>query len=221
MSEQELITFRKLAHLEEAEALVKIFKSRSIRADYKKIEGDLGGAFQGNMDTFKYEVRILEKSRDKAEEVLEQMAFAELEDVDKSHYLYEFSDDDLIDVLVRREEWNEIDYVLSRKILKDRGVKINKEEIEERHTAYIAKISEPKGGQGVWIIIGYISAILGGFLGLLIGYMLFQAKTVLPNGSKVPAYTPATRKHGKYMFFLSFITLAIFGSLLLFTKVFD
>lgn len=221
MSEQELITFRKLAHLEEAEALVKIFKSRSIRADYKKIEGDLGGAFQGNMDTFKYEVRILEKSRDKAEEVLEQMAFAELEDVDESHYLYEFSDDDLIDVLVRREEWNEIDYVLSRKILKDRGVKINKEEIEERHSVYIAKISEPKGGQGIWIVIGYAAAITTGFLGLLIGYMLSRAKSTLPNGHKVPAYTDTTRKHGKYIFFFSIIMLFVLGYLRFFTDFFE
>jgi hypothetical protein len=221
MAEQELITFRKLAHLEEAEALVNIFKSRSIQADYRKLEGDLGGALQGSIDTFKYEVRILESSRSKAEEILEKMAFEELEDVDKDHYLYEFTDEELIDVLVRREEWNEIDYVLSRKILKDRGVKYNQEEIEVKHKEYIAKISEPKGGQGIWIFIGYITAIVGGFFGLLIGYMLFQAKTVLPNGSRVPAYTPTTRNHGKYIFFLSIVMLIILGIMRFFTTFFD
>lgn len=221
MEEDELITFRKLAHQEEAEALVKIFKSRSISADYRKIEGDLGGALQGNIATFKYEVRIKEKAREKAEEVLEKMAFAELEDVDKNHYIYDFSDEELIDVLVRREEWNEIDYVLSRKILKERGVKINQEEIEEKHKAYLEKLAEPKGGQGIWIIIGYAGAIFGGFLGLLIGYMLFKAKTTLPNGSKVPAYTPPTRQHGRIIFYVSLISLLVLLALNFFTDVFD
>lgn len=221
MEENELIPYRKLREEAQAIELIAILKENNIHSDFRKISGDLDSTFQGEISTFKYEVRLKEEDRSSADLVLEKLAFAEVEDVDPSHYLFSYSNDELIDILVKRDEWNEIDYVLSRKILKERGVQIDDEEIKEKYNSYISALSEPKGGQGIWIFLGYLSAIVGGFFGLLIGYMIWQAKTVLPNGSKVPAYNHSTRFHGQIIFFMSCITVVIFFVLKFFTQIME
>ena len=111
MEDNELITLRKLALVEHAEELKKILLKNDIPCDIKEQEGDLDSSFQGVIETFKFEVRINEADREKAEAVLEKMAFAELEDIDPEYHLYQFTDEELMEILIKRDEWNEFDYV--------------------------------------------------------------------------------------------------------------
>ena len=44
--------------------------------------------------------------------------------------------------------------------------------------------------------MGYFFTIIGGLLGIFIGYSLFTVKKTLPNGKKVYSYSENDRKHG-------------------------
>ena len=65
----------------------------------------------------------------------------------------------------------------------------------------------------VWIIFGYVAALIGGFIGILLGYSLWLSKKKLPNGSKVPAYNEEIRKHGRIIFYLGIIMFAVLSIL--------
>ncbi|WP_431243320.1 hypothetical protein ACQ9BO_01130 [Flavobacterium sp. P21] len=52
---------------------------------------------------------------------------------------------------------------------------------------------------------GYLFSLLGGGIGMVIGYSLWTSKKTLPNGERVYSYNEADRKHGKTIFILGTI----------------
>jgi len=69
----------------------------------------------------------------------------------------------------------------------------------------------------VWIIVGYFLAVIGGLLGIIIGYLLMSSKKTLPNGVRVYSYNDNDRKHGKVIFIIGIIVIVISASI----KIFD
>ena len=203
------ISLRSVATQEEAEALVKVLADNDIISKITKDSGDLDYVFQGEAPTNKFEVHINEDDHQKAETLLTDLAKEDLNSVDKDYYLFAFSDDELIDVLIKKNEWNEFDVLLSQKILEERGVDINLNEIEKERELRDLELQQPEGGQTGWIIFGYITALIGGFIGILLGYSLWLSKKKLPNGTKVPAYNEDIRKHGKIIFYLGVFMFVI------------
>lgn len=157
------------------------------------------------------EIQILIKQADfkLADELL---ANSSEENIDKDHYLYSFSTDELFEVLAKPDEWSQVDYKLSQKILIDRGEEITPVIINDYKKRRIEELEKPEKSQTVWIIIGYIFALLGGFLGILIGWFIFTMKKTLPDGRKVYTYKKKDRFHGKIIFRIGLIIL--FGTLL-------
>lgn len=51
-------------------------------------------------------------------------------------------------------------------------------------------------GAPIWVIIGYVFAFTGGFIGIGIGGWLFGAKVDDPYGNKVKKFKGSTRTHG-------------------------
>ncbi|MGI4761273.1 MAG: hypothetical protein ACRYF0_11235 [Janthinobacterium lividum] len=60
-----------------------------------------------------------------------------------------------------------------------------------------------------WILRGYISALLGGFFGMLIGYQLYTHRKQLPGGRRVPAYSAHDRVHGLRIIVLGAIVFVL------------
>lgn len=205
MSKAPNTSFRNTVTLSEAESIQGHLINNGIASRIAKNEGDLDYVFQGEAPTNKFEVLIHEEDREAANKVLSELAQSELDHVSPDHYLFSYTNDELLNVLVEKDEWNETDVLLSEKILIDRGVTIDFNKIAQQSEERNAELSKPKGGQAFWVVIGYISAFLGGFLGLVIGYFIWKAKNKLPNGKKVPAYSEKLRKHGLAIFLISLI----------------
>lgn len=60
-----------------------------------------------------------------------------------------------------------------------------------------------KAGSNTWIGIGYFLAVLGGFLGIAIGYNYRSKK-----------YNEQTRRHGLYIIIIGSVVLAIAKSMM-------
>lgn len=161
----------------------------------------------------KVEIRIKKTDFEKAESILEKAAEDNLNDIDPGYYLFEFTNAELYDLLLKSDEWNKFDYTLAQKILKDRGKSIDKALLESLKKQRLEELAKPEANQKPWIIGGYVFALLGGFLGIIIGYFLWTSKKTLPNGQKVYSYRANDRKHGKYIFYTALI---IFPCILLF-----
>jgi len=63
-------------------------------------------------------------------------------------------------------------------------------------------MSYNKKFQSTWVIIGYVSSLFGGFMGMIIGSILVSAKKNLSDGNVVYVFNEKNRKHGKIILYL-------------------
>jgi hypothetical protein len=56
--------------------------------------------------------------------------------------------------------------------------------------------------QRTWVIIGYISSLFGGFIGMIIGSILISAQKTLSDGNVVYVFNKRNRKHGRIILYL-------------------
>lgn len=202
----ELASFRTYTTLAEAEAVQEILKHQKI--DSIIIDNSpAAGAAIGGQQPKEYEVKLKPEDFGDANALLEKQAKEEMGELPEGYYLNDFTNDELIDVLAHRYEWSEFDYLHARRLLSDRGVQVNEQQLQEITVNRLHELAKPEKDQGVWIIIGYILALLGGVLGIITGYVLVYSTKTLPTGISVPTYSPKDRKHGRYILILSVIVV--------------
>jgi hypothetical protein len=197
--------FKKFPTLEQANELKELLKENGVESLVADNIPPVDVTFSGNTLQNEFEVRIKQSDFKKAEEILEKNVGNLIDQIDKDYYLFEFTDEELYEILLKSDEWNAFDYTLAQKILKQRGKSVNKELLNSLKNERIKDLAKPEENQRPWIIAGYIFSLLGGFLGLIIGYFLWTSKKTLPNGQKVYSYSANDRKHGKYIFYIGLI----------------
>ena len=168
--------------------------------------------FSGSTLDHKYEIRIKQDDFPMAEKILESHAKNMINQVDEDYYLFDFSDEELYEVLLKSDEWNEFDYMLAQQILLNRGKSIDESLLKALKKERIKTLSEPEGNQKPWLYVGYIFALLGGFIGIVIGYFLWTSRKTLPDGSKVYSYTAEDRSKGKALFFFCYYDFSGVGT---------
>ena len=155
-----------------------------------------------------YDVLIPAKDLPRAQKILEKQAEVLVTGDNQDHYLHQFSNPELVEILTKPHEWSEYDVALAKKILEDRGEEVNMEEISRRKKEELHELAKPEKLSTVWIGIGYLLSLLGGLLGMISGLLFWTMKKRMPNGKKVYAYDKNSRTHGMLMFFLSLISMA-------------
>ena len=128
---------------------------------------------------------------------------------DPGHYLFAFTDEELFDILVKADEWNSYDVALAGQLLRQRGREVSADTIRLLRQHRMDELARPEPTQKTWIVAGYFFAILGGFLGLLIGWHLHYHSKTLPNGTQVRAFSARDRVHGYRILLLSVFGLFI------------
>ena len=203
--------------MELAQELTALLHDHSIETEIADNSAPVDSNFGGSPLQYNIEVRIPVDDFEKAEQILKKEAESLIDNIDKDYYLFSFEDDELYDILLKPDEWNEFDYALSQQILKQRGKKVDQELLNSLKKQRLEDLSKPEGNQRAWIMAGYFFAFMGGFLGLVIGYLLWKSKKTLPNGQKVFSYEGKDRVHGKYIFYISLIIFPV----LLLTRAFQ
>lgn len=96
----------------------------------------------------------------------------QIQNLDTSYYLFEYSSDELRDMLRLPDEWNKFDYQVAQYLLEKRGEGVEQTEIEEIEQERIRVNSRPEKDPVFWIVLGYSAAFAGGLLGLIVGVHL-------------------------------------------------
>lgn len=209
MSNNEFITFQKFNSILEAEELVAALTEQGIIFQLEEVTPTVDITFSGN--TLHNEIRIKIKQSDfvSANHALEKHAEQTIEKFSEDHYLYQFTNDELIEIIEKPDEWSKEDYLLSQKILKNRGHEIVKEKVEEIRQNRIANLRKPEQGQIGWLIFGSITALLGGLFGVFFGWFYWRFKKTDPTGQRIYAFNEKTRKRGQIIFWLGLISFII------------
>jgi hypothetical protein len=149
-----------------------------------------------------YRVRINADDFTRVNQLIKEQNDQYINDVEKDYYLFDFTNDELTEILEKEDEWSSFDHELAKKILIDRRVDVNIVKLSAISESRLSKLRQPDPPQTFWIYAGYFVALLGGLLGIFIGWHLSSHKKTLPNGEQIYAYNENDRKHGRIIFYL-------------------
>ena len=201
--EENFVTYRKFIFKDDALDLIEILKENNIDYVLDDNSSRLDSSFGNDDNTKQFVLKIEKENFERVEELEEKSISKSLDNVDKSYYLFESSDEDLIEIVLKKEEWSKFDYLLAQKILKERGKEINQDLIKAINKRRVEDLKTEEASPKWLIFIGYLFSILGGFIGIFIGLYLMNYKKTLPNGETIYGFGKEDRNSGKNVFICS------------------
>ncbi len=135
-----------------------------------------------------------------------------LAELPSNHYLFGFTNEELMELLARPDEWNGLDVALASRLLRERGRDLSPEAVQRLRQRRVAELARPADSSRAWIAAGYGLALAGGLGGLLVGLHLFSHRRILPDGHRVPAFSAADQRHGRRIFVLGFVSALLWGA---------
>jgi hypothetical protein len=214
MSTEKYLTIRKFNDIELANEFSRTLNNNNISYILENTSG-FDPSFSNNELSKEYAIKIKQSDFERVNDLLIEISQKDLQNVEQDHYLFSFTDDELFEIISRPDEWNQFDYLLAQKILKQRGKEIKPEKVETLKKERLKDLSKPEKSNKTWICLGYIMAFFGGILGIFIGWHLSTHKKTLPNGETVYAHSVSDRKHGfriviiGVLFFIFWVTLQL------------
>lgn len=213
MKETEFVIYEKFSHQEDILELAHLLDSNNIIYLIEEDAYSFDPSFANNDYQKDFILKLQKKDFEKVEAIQIEIYNHLTEDVEKDYYLFRFSDEKLMEIIIKKDEWGKFDFVLAQKILKERGKEINDEKLEDFKKQRIKELSKNDNISQGWIIMSYFLAFFSGILGILIGGHIINHKKTLPNGEKVYGYSEKDRRNGKIIMVIGIIVFGIFSLL--------
>ncbi len=200
------LTFKRFSNAEDANQLIELLKAQNISYAIEDASPGFDVTFANNNHDQEVHIKLKPEDFERTEELLlKREQELTTDDIPQGYYLLEFSNEELLEILMKPDEWSSIDYNLSQRILESRGKSIDPEFLETLRKKRIEELSEPEKSQKNWIYAGYIFAFLGGLLGIFIGWHLLTFKKTLPNGERTYGYVESDRRNGRNILIIGLI----------------
>ncbi|MCW4467488.1 hypothetical protein OGH69_00780 [Flavobacterium sp. MFBS3-15] len=206
--QSQYVTYKKFPDAREAMALQHFLIENGIESLFADTSPGIGSAMTGDYGK-EYEVQLKPEQFEAADQLLESYAESMIGSLPEDYYLLSFTDEELYEVVLKHDEWNEFDYVLARRLLAGRGKPVDEAEIQHLRQKRMEDLAKPETDQSSWVWRGYGLALAGGFFGVITGYVLWTSKKTLPNGQVVPMYSDKDRMHGKIILFVGILVLIL------------
>lgn len=203
----QFLTFRRFASYEDALAISQLLESNGIPSQIENAPPLLDHNIIGRRYEDTITLKIPGESFNQADRLIR--ADTAIIEPEPDYYLYSFSDEELKEVIFKKDEWGDYDYALALQLLEQRGISISEQELTSFNQQRVHQLAVSEPGKTIWIAVGYLSAFLGGLLGIFIGGFFARSRKTLPNGERVFSFTPRTRTHGKVIFAFGIIMFVI------------
>ena len=159
-------------------------------------------SFANNQLTSNFTVQLSLADFERGTQLLNKLNEHALSQIAPDHYLLRFTDEELMDLVVKPDEWSALDVALASQLLRQRGRDISPDALQLLRQRRVAELAQPDQDHKALVRSGYLSAMLGGLIGVGIGYQLYTSRKQLPTGQRVYAYSPTDRVHGIRMMVL-------------------
>lgn len=201
----DFVTFRRFTEESSAKELMQVLQEYGIDYVWTQERDSLDGLYGDKV--FKKEILVKINRHDfaTADKILLEESSEALNDVGSDHYLFSFTNEELVDLISKADEWSEFDFLLAQRILKQRGVELQTGDVQKLKHDRMVELTKPQSNEKLWIYIGYLSALAGGLFGIFIGWHLSTFKKLLPNGQQVFAYDVKDRTHGNRILVISVV----------------
>ena len=157
----EFLVFRRFNDQEDALNFSKRLTAEGILNQMEDNSMWLDKTFGGGGEaSTEYTINIQKVDFEKAQAIMEQEAQALIEGLPDDYYLFEFSDDELYEILLQREKWSEFDVELAKKLLAGRGKEVDLDLVEALRKQRFDDLAKTEESPNIWIFAGYFFAIL-------------------------------------------------------------
>jgi hypothetical protein len=211
---QEYLRFKLFPDKATAEDFAEVLKQNGI--DYQIDEDALvfDPSYANNPLSTDYAIMIKQSDFKQASHAYDEYFARQLDEVPDDYYLFSFTDDELLEILAKPDEWGSFDYQLAKDLLKKRGVDVTKEKTERLKADRYYQLAQPEGESVKNIVAYYIVSILVVLIfffpiGMIIGWVWGYSKKQLPDGYKVYNYNETVRDHGRNIFLISMILFVL------------
>lgn len=213
----EKVIFRKSINKAIIEEIATVLSKDNI--DFQLIDNEkyFDATFVTDPSKIEYQILIQKEDFENAEKLITKY-YSENLVIPEDYYLKEFKDEELTEIIYKKDEWNEFDYEVAKSLLKDRGILISETDIERINSERLEKLKtnyeKPNEVKNL-IILGYIFSVIGFFASFVMSFFIFvsygvslvilKLKKQLPNGERIHYFNAEDRKHGRRIFVLSLI----------------
>lgn len=230
----EFITYEKFATIGELKEFVELLQANNIPYEIEDDVQLLDASFANPNHHRDYRIKLQSSDFEHVDELRNTLALSELDQVNPDYYLFDFTDEELIDLISKQDEWSPFDFQLAQKILKERGKEVSSQKMDELRDSRIKELATAEKHSVSGIISGYMLTALGGVLsfviygyistllvliGLIIGGYIVSSKKTLPNGERIFTYGDSDRKQGKIILIIGVpmliisVLMRLFGTL--------
>jgi hypothetical protein len=114
-------TYMSLTDLESAFEITTILTNKGIPFKVEDTSKNFDASFSMNKADKSIMIFLDPKDFEKANSIIDNELVLNKNEINKEHFLYSFSTDELLDVIKNTEEWHPLDVKLAKEILKDRN----------------------------------------------------------------------------------------------------
>ncbi|MFC6268560.1 hypothetical protein [Frigoriflavimonas asaccharolytica] len=197
----EFITFRTFHDDESLTFFKKFLENQDIPFIVENHSQRFDPSFAYNSFNKEYSVKIAAENFEKIYSLEEKDVEMQLENIPKDYYLLDYSIEDLQKITSARDEWNAFDYLLAKRLLKEKNAFSEEITDDKKLKNRVENLKNVSGIKTIWLILFYIIAFFGGFFAIFIGYYIKVAKKNLPNGETISKFTKRDVLHGNILFF--------------------
>jgi hypothetical protein len=191
----QLLTYAKVFSEEEATVYTELLQSAGIPFEVEHARNVLDKIYIGDeLDPMIY-INIEGEHFEQVNAILKAQAKLNVDKVDPDYYLFDFSDDELINILQQPADWSPFDQGLAEKLLSDRGKDIHAPAIAKATAAEFTPIKLTP----IYLVLQYLATVFILYAGVVIGLATLYAYQTLSTGKRVRIYDEPTRLHGKWM----------------------
>jgi hypothetical protein len=205
----EFSNYKTFHEQEAAAAFTQLLQDNRVEFEIVEDRESLDSLYGDKHLARQYFVKIQKQDFSHVDAILAADTQHQLAQIDRGHYLFDFSDEELFEILSKPDEWSVLDFHLAKKILKERGKDINDDTLGLLKKQRINELAKPEDDSNAWIYAGYLFALLGGLIGVFMGLALMTSKKTLPDGRKMYSYSVAHRNHGTRIFFIGITVFLI------------
>lgn len=208
---EELIRLKQFNTIEEANGVVELLEKSEIFMKIEKEKPSEDIIFAGNTLLTQICIKVKPEDLETAQNLLNELEEVNIDKLEPDYYLFDFSDEELIDMLQKPDEWSLNDFHWAQEILKQRGKEPDKVQIETWKNKRLEFLARPEAITPKHLNSAYFFCLFGGIIGILMGRHINSFKKTLPNGQKVYNYDPDSQKKG--------MKIAVFGTVCFFAEV--
>jgi hypothetical protein len=190
----------------EASELTELLQSAGIAYEIEHNRNVLDKIYTGDEVDPMVAVRIRKDQFKQVNDIRRELAKNEIGQLSPDYYLFSFSNEELIDVVRNKNEWNSFDQGIAEQLLIDGNINFDRTIIENKPS----KTYTPSKLSSTYLVLEYLLSILLPYAGIIIGIATIAAYRTLADGSTVKMYDEHTRNHGRIILVIGVLRTVYF-----------